>query len=74
MKADTSVTGVKKVEQLKQDADSFVDQIKPLLNAEQQQKFDGLRDQLRERVLERVGAAAIEKAENAIQDLHGGGT
>ena len=73
-KADTSVTGVKKVEQLKQDADSFVDQIKPLLNAEQQQKFDGLRDQLRERVLERVGAAAIEKAETAIQDLHGGGT
>ena len=67
LKNDTSVTGLKKVEQLKQVADSFVDEVKPLLNADQQQKFDGVRDQLRERVLERVGAAAIEKAEAAIR-------
>jgi hypothetical protein len=73
LKADASVTGLKKVEQLKQLADSFVAQIKPLLNPEQQQKFDGLRDQLRDRLLEGAGAKAIERAEGAIeQDLHAG--
>jgi hypothetical protein len=72
LKSDTSVTGVKKIEQLKQAADTFVAEVKPLLNAEQQQKFDALREQLRDRLLEGAGAAAIEKAEGAIeQDVHG---
>ena len=72
LKADTSVTGVKKIEQLKQVADAFVAEVKPLLNAEQQQKFDTLREQLRDRLLEAAGAAAVEKAEGAIeQDVHG---
>ena len=72
LKSDTSVTGVKKIEELKQAADAFVAEVKPLLNAQQQQKFDALREQLRDRVLEGAGAAAIEKAEGAIhEDLHG---
>jgi hypothetical protein len=67
LKTDTSVTGVRKIEQLKQVADAFIAEVEPLLNAEQQQKFDGLRNQLRERVLEGAGASAIEKAERAIR-------
>jgi hypothetical protein len=66
LNSDSSITGVKKIEQLRQLASSFDDKLKPLLNPEQQQKFDGLREKLRERLLERLGSGVVQKAESEL--------
>jgi hypothetical protein len=62
---DASLSGAQKVEKLHQLGASFDAEIRPLLNADQQQKFDGLRDALRERVLEGMASKLAEKAEGA---------
>jgi len=67
LKKDDSLTAVRKVERLKEIGSSFDDKIKPLINPEQQQKFQALREQLRRRLIERAAAEAVQKVEGEIK-------
>jgi len=70
LKKDTSLSALKKVEQLRQLGASFDEKIKPLLNPEQQQKFQVMRDQMRKRLIEKMASEAAGKLEKAAtQDL-----
>ena len=54
LKKDTSLSAVKKVERLRQIGVSFDEKLKPLLNAEQQQKFQAMREDFRRRMIEEM--------------------
>jgi len=70
VKKDTSLTGLKKVEKLKEIGSSFAEKVKPLLNPDQQSKFETVREQVRKRVIEKIAHEIVEKAEGAAkQDL-----
>ncbi len=77
LKKDTSLSGPKKLEELRNIGVSFDEKIKPLLNADQQSKFQEMREALRRRMLvkiaEEVGAkledTAEQRAEKMNQDL-----
>ena len=47
---------------------SFDEKVKPLLNAEQQAKFQALRDALRRRVLEKIASGAGAKLEATAEE------
>ena len=63
LKKDTSLSAVQKVEQLREIGVSIDEKIKPLLNPEQQQKFQALREELRRRIIEKMGEKAVQKVE-----------
>jgi len=67
VKTDTSLTGLQKVEKLKQVGSSFAEKVKPLLNPDQQSKFDSLREKVRLRVIEKIAGEIVAKAEGAAQ-------
>jgi hypothetical protein len=69
LKTNTSLTGPKKIEELRNVGASFDEKVKPLLNPEQQVKFQALRDALRARVLEKIASGAGAKLE-ATADEH----
>jgi hypothetical protein len=54
LKKNTSLSALKKVERLREIGVSFDEKIRPLLNPEQQQKFQTLREQMRRRIIERM--------------------
>jgi hypothetical protein len=56
---------VKKVEQLRQIGVSFDEKISPLLNAEQQPKFQALRERVRRRMLDKMASEAAGKVKAA---------
>jgi len=60
---DTKLSGEKKLETLRKMGVSFDEKISPLLNRAQQQKFQTLREQLRQRLLEAAGEKALKAAE-----------
>jgi hypothetical protein len=59
LKKDTSLSDADKVERLREIGNSFDERLRPLINPDQQQKFEALRDQLRKRLIETV-ASKIE--------------
>ena len=61
LKKDTSLTALKKVEKLREIGTSFDAKMMPLLNPEQQKKFEALRQQLRRKMVEEMGEKALEK-------------
>ncbi len=63
LKANTALTGPKKLEELRSVGVSFDEKVKPLLNAEQQVKFQALRDALRARLLKKIASGAGDKLE-----------
>jgi hypothetical protein len=65
LKKDTSLSGLQKVEKLRQVGSSFAEKVKPLLNPDQQSKFEALREQVRRRVIEQMAREILEKAEVA---------
>ena len=65
LKKNTSLSAVQKVEQLKKLGASFDEKLKPLLNPEQQQKFEAMRDQMRKRIAEKIASQAAGKLEKA---------
>ncbi len=67
LKKDTSLSGVKKLEQLKQIGASFDEKLKPLINADQQQKFQELREAMRRRLIEGLTEEEVHKLE---ADIH----
>lgn len=70
MKKNASLSGVQKVEELRKMGVSIDEKIKPLLNAEQQPKFEALREQARRRIVEEMGSEVLQKLE---KDFHWNG-
>jgi len=56
---------VQKVEELRKLGASFDEKIRPLLNPEQQQKFEAMRDRMRKRMVEKMASEAAGKLEKA---------
>ncbi len=67
LKKNTSLSGLEKVEQLRQIGVSFDEKIKPLLNAEQQPKFQALRERVRRRMLDKMASEAAAKLKGAVK-------
>ncbi|HYB44020.1 MAG TPA: DUF3604 domain-containing protein, partial [Candidatus Methylomirabilis sp.] len=67
LKKNTSLSGLEKAEQLRGIGVSFDDKIKPLLSAEQQPKFQAMRERLRRRLLEKMASEAATKAKGAVE-------
>ena len=65
LKKDAKLSGLQKVEALRKIGVSFDEMISPLLNAEQQAKFQAMREALRRRMIEEMAATALQKAESA---------
>jgi hypothetical protein len=65
LKKNTSLSGLKKVEQLRGIGVSFDEKIKPLLNAEQQPRFQAMRERLRRRMLDKMASEAAGKVKAA---------
>ena len=60
LKKDTALSGLKKGEKLREIGTSFDAKMMPLLNPEQQQKFQTLREEARCKMIEAMGSAAAE--------------
>jgi hypothetical protein len=65
LKKDKSLTALKKVERLREIGTSFDARMKPLLNPEQQQKFDSLRVQARRHLIGTMADEAAQKIEDS---------
>jgi len=65
LKKDTSLKPTQKLEQLKQIADDLDSKITPLLNADQQKKFQEIREEHRRQLIEKIGGELVQKAENS---------
>ena len=74
LKKNTSLTGVQKVEELRKLGGSFDEKVKPLLNAEQQPKFQAMREQMRKRIIEQMAEKAFAKGKSEVEswfaDVH----
>jgi hypothetical protein len=67
LKKDTSLSGLKKLEQLRDIGASIDKKISPLLNAEQQPKFQQMREGLRRRMLVKMAGEVDAKLENTAE-------
>ena len=63
LKKDTKLSDLDRVEALKKAGASFDEKISPLLNPEQRQKFETLREDFRRRMIEGMGDKAMQKVE-----------
>ena len=64
LKKNTSLKPLQKIEQLKQIADSVDSKLTPLLNPEQQQKFQAIRDEHRRQLVEKLASQVLQKVES----------
>jgi hypothetical protein len=69
LKKNTSLKPEAKLEQLKQIADDLDSKITPLLNADQQKKFQEIREQHRRELIEKIGSEIVQKAEYSVSGL-----
>ena len=67
LKKNTSLKPLEKVEQLKQIGSAIDAKITPLLDPQQQQKFQAIREEKRRELIEKMGSAAIQKAETKVK-------
>jgi hypothetical protein len=70
LKKNTSLKPLEKLEQLKQIGDSIDAQITPLLNQEQQQKFQAIREEHRRQLVEKLGSGIVQKLENSASGFY----
>jgi hypothetical protein len=63
LKKNAALKPLEKVEQLKQISGSIVDKITPILDQQQQQKFQAIRDDVRRRLIEKMASQVMQKAE-----------
>ena len=63
LKKNTSLKPMEKLEQLKQISSAVDAKISPLLNADQQKKFQEIREEHRRELIEKIGSGVIKKAE-----------
>ena len=68
LKKNTSLKPLEKVEQLKQIADEVDAKVTPLLDQQQQQKFQAIREEHRRELIEKMGSQVMQKAETAIKE------
>jgi hypothetical protein len=61
LKKDTSLGGLEKVKRLRQIGVSFDEKLKPLINPDQQAKFQTMREELRRRLILQMATDAIQK-------------
>jgi len=61
LKKKTSLKPLQKIEQLKQIADSVDSKLTPLLNSDQQQKFQAIRDEHRRELIEKMASGVVDK-------------
>jgi hypothetical protein len=61
LKKNTSLKPLQKIEQLKQIADSVDSKLTPLLNPDQQQKFQVIRDEHRRELIEKMASGVVDK-------------
>jgi len=66
LKKDTKLSGLQKAEALRKIGVSFDERISPLLNAEQQPKFQAMRTEMRRRILGEIAEKATEKVKAAV--------
>jgi hypothetical protein len=66
LKKNTALEPADKLEQLKQIADELDSKITPALNADQQEKFQAIREQHRRELIEKLGGQIVQKAENRV--------
>ena len=66
LKKNTKLSGLQKVEALRKLGVSFDEKISPLLNAEQQSKFQTLREQMRRRIIEGMADKALQKVKSDV--------
>jgi len=69
LKKDTSLKPEAKLEQLKAIADDLDSKITPLLNADQQKKFQEIREEHRRALIEKIGSEIVQKAEYKVSGL-----
>jgi hypothetical protein len=65
LKKDTKLSALDKVKRLREIGVSFDEKISPLLNPEQQKKFQAMREQMRRRLVEEMAGEALEKLKSA---------
>ncbi len=74
LKKDTKLSALQKVESLRKTGVSFDEKISPLLNPDQQQKFQAMREQLRRKMIEEMADTALQKvkamASGMFADVH----
>jgi len=68
LKKNTSLTALQKVEELKKAGAAIDAKVSPLLNPEQQKKFQALRDSTRRRLIETMLSKAVEKVESEFHE------
>jgi hypothetical protein len=64
LKKNTSLKPMDKLEQLKQIADSVDEKVSPLLNSDQKQKFQAIRDEHRRQLVEKMASQVKQKVES----------
>jgi hypothetical protein len=69
LKKDSKLSGLQKVEALRKAGVSFDEKISPLLNADQQQKFQAMREQMRRKMVEEMAETAEQKAKSFASGL-----
>jgi len=69
LKNDASLSGADKVRRLREIGAAVDAKVTPLLNPEQQQKFQEMREHLRRRILEKAGGELTEKVESQARGL-----
>ena len=67
LKKDVSLSAVRKVERLREIAGDIEEKLKPLLNSEQEDKFQALREQLRRRLIEKMASKAADDVDADIK-------
>jgi hypothetical protein len=73
LKKNTTLKPMDKLEQLKQISDELDSKITPLLNTEQQKKFQEIREEHRRQLIERMSSQVVQKVEQdatAVFDQH----
>ena len=68
IKKDANLSGLGKVEALRKLGVSFDEKIKPMLNADQQAKFQAMREAFRRRLAEQMVSTAASKIAGAVKE------
>ena len=67
LKKNTTLSGLQKAEALRKIGVSFDEKISPLLNPEQQPKFQAMREQMRRRLIEEMAEKAVQKVGSEVK-------
>ncbi len=70
LKKNTSLKPVEKLEQLKQISDEVDAKVTPLLDQQQQQKFQQIREEHRRELIEKMGGKLVQKVETDISGFY----